>query len=299
MTKYHIIKKNRRYNMAVPETYDLVLPLLEVIKDKDEYKVKEITEEVIEYIDLSEEEKEIRLPNNEPLINSRISTANTYLKKAELIESNRFMYFNITEEGLKVLSDNPEKITEEDLMEYEGFREYKQVFIHDDTKDLKFEELNPTDALRESFKKQMEDVQKEIDEEMNKEKEQRREKKYFQSKEYEDSDNVFGIKADHSKIDRKDKDEDDGNHSKCHERKHKHGKEKCHHKHRKDKCKCHHKHGKDKCKCHHKHKRVIINIEFSPAEELLNYAELFEKGYLTKEEFEKKKEELLNIEYKI
>lgn len=262
--------------MAVPETYDLVLPLLELIKDKDEYKVKEITEELIEYIDLSDEEKEIRLPNNEPLINSRISTANTYLKKAELIESNRFMYFNITEEGLKLLSDNPDNITEDDLMEYDGFREYKKVFIHDDTKDIKFEELNPTDALRESFQKQMEDVQKEINDEMNKEKNERREKKYFKSKEDENSDKVFGIKADHSKIDENDKDEDDDDkYSKYHERKHKYGKH------------------------HHKHKKLVLNIEFSPAEELLNYAELFEKGYLTKEEFEKKKEELLNIEYKI
>ena len=42
--------------MAVPETYDLVLPLLEIIKDKDEYKVKEIIGEVIEYIDLPDEE---------------------------------------------------------------------------------------------------------------------------------------------------------------------------------------------------------------------------------------------------
>ena len=150
--------------MAVPETYDLVLPLLEIIKDKDEYKVKEITDEVIDYIDISEEDKEIKLPNNETLIESRISTANTYLKKAELIESNRFMYYNITEEGLKILEDNPDKITEEDLMNYPSFKEYKKVFIHDDTKDLKFEELNPTDALRESFKKQMEDVQKEIEE---------------------------------------------------------------------------------------------------------------------------------------
>ena len=122
--------------MAVPKTYDLVLPLLEIIKDKDEYKVKEVIGEVIDYIDLPEEDMEIKLPNNEPLINSRISTANTYLKKAELIESNRFMYFNITEEGLNVLSQNPDKITEDDLMEYPGFKEYKKVFIHDDTKDL-------------------------------------------------------------------------------------------------------------------------------------------------------------------
>ena len=284
--------------MAIPETYDLVLPLLEIIKDKDEYKVQEITEEVIDYIDISDEDKEITLPNNEPVINSRISTANTYLKKAELIESNRFMYFNITEEGLRLLDENPDKITEEDLMEYDGFREYKKVFIHDDTKDLDINELNPTDALRESFKKQMESVQKEIEDDMKEENKKAQNKKYFQSKEYADSNKVFGIKADREKI--KDKEDDDEEYSKCHHKKHKHGKGKgkCHHKHDKDKCRCHkHGHGKCKCKCHRK--KVVFNIEFSPAEELLNYAELLEKGYLTKEEFEKKKEELLNIEYKI
>lgn len=282
--------------MAIPETYDLVLPLLEIIKDKDEYKVQEVTEEVIDYIDISDEDKEITLPNNEPVINSRISTANTYLKKAELIESNRFMYFNITEEGLRVLDENPEKITEEDLMEYEGFREYKKVFIHDDTKDLDINELNPTDALRESFKKQMESVQKEIEDDMKEENKKAQNKKYFQSKEYADSNKVFGIKADREKI--KDKEDDDEEYSKCHHKKHKHGKGKgkCHHKHDKDKCRCH-KHDHGKCKCHRK--KVVFNIEFSPAEELLNYAKLLEKGYLTKEEFEKKKEELLNIEYKI
>ena len=282
--------------MAIPETYDLVLPLLEIIKDKDEYKVQEVTEEVIDYIDISDEDKEITLPNNEPVINSRISTANTYLKKAELIESNRFMYFNITEEGLRLLDENPDKITEEDLMEYDGFREYKKVFIHDDTKDLDINELNPTDALRESFKKQMESVQKEIEDDMKEENKKAQNKKYFQSKEYDDSNKVFGIKADREKI--KDKEDDDEEYSKCHHKKHRHGKGKgkCHHKHDKDKCRCH-KHGHGKCKCHRK--KVVFNIEFSPAEELLNYAELLEKGYLTKEEFEKKKEELLNIEYKI
>ena len=209
------------------------------------------------------------------------------------------MYFNITEEGLRLLDENPDKITEEDLMEYDGFREYKKVFIHDDTKDLDINELNPTDALRESFKKQMESVQKEIEDDMKEENKKAQNKKYFQSKEYADSNKVFGIKADREKI--KDKEDDDEEYSKCHHKKHKHGKGKgkCHHKHDKDKCRCH-KHGHGKCKCCKCHrKKVVFNIEFSPAEELLNYAELLEKGYLTKEEFEKKKEELLNIEYKI
>ena len=268
------MKEKGENNMAVPETIELVLPLLEIIKDKDEYKVREIADELMEYIDISDEDKEIRLPNNETLIYSRISTANTYLKKAELIESNRFMYFNISEEGLKILDDNPDEITEDDLMQYPGFKEYKQIFVHDEEDrsiDLNDEDLDPTKALKESFKKQMEDVKKEIDEEVKREKQVSKNKKYFQSKEYKDEEKVFGIKAN-----RKDNDEEDDKHSKCHGKK-----KRCHHK----------KH------CHHKHKKLVLNIEFSPAEELLNYAELFEKGYLTKEEFEKKKEELLKIDY--
>ena len=238
--------------MAVPEAYDLLLPLLEVIKDKDEYKVLEITDEVIDYIDLDDEDKEIRLPNNETLIASRISTANTYLRKANLIESNRFMYYNISEEGLNVLSENPDEITEEDLMKIPSFREYKQVFIHDD--DIDEDDLDPLKALRDSFEKQMGDIQREIDEEIKKDRSTKRQKKYFQPKDKE-SEETFGIKA---KKDKKDKD----------------------------------KQGKKERKI-----KYIINNEFSPADELLKYAELCEKGYITREEFNKKKEELLNIDY--
>ena len=42
MTNYYI-SKNRRNNMAIPETYDLVLPLLEIIKDKDIWQFQKPT----------------------------------------------------------------------------------------------------------------------------------------------------------------------------------------------------------------------------------------------------------------
>ena len=149
---------------------------------------------------------------------------------------------------------------------YPGFKEYKKIFIHDEkdrTIDLNDEDLDPTKALRASFEKQMEDVKREIEEEAKKDKAMKNSKKYFQSKEFKDSDDVFGIKA--NREGKKDK------------------KDKCH----------------DKHKHHHKHKKMVLNIEFSPAEELLKYAELLEKGYLTKEEFERKKEELLKIDYSL
>ena len=54
--------------MAIPETYDLVLPLLEIIKDKDEYKVQEITDEVIDYIDISDEDKDEKVLENQKVL---------------------------------------------------------------------------------------------------------------------------------------------------------------------------------------------------------------------------------------
>ena len=278
--------------MAVPEVSDLLTPLLETIKDKDEYKVTEITDEVIEIIDISDEDMEKRLPNNERIIESRISTANTYLKKAELIESNRFLYYNITEEGLKILEDNPDGINEENLMEIPSFREYKQVFIHDDVDEEDLPSFE--DALKQNMIKQMEEVRNEISKDVMKE----NRVKYFQPKNQNETGQIYEIKShrpvsDIKKEDLKDvKFESDyeKEYFKSDESKHKHEKE--HSKSEKKKCKS----KKHKCKKHkHKKLKYVIFKDFSPADELLKYAELFERGYLTKEDFEKKKIELLNL----
>lgn len=244
--------------MAVPEINDLLIPLLETIKDKDEYKIKEVTDDVIDMIDISDEDKEIKLPNGETVIESRISTANTYLKKAELIESNRFLYYNITEEGLRVLEENPDGIDEEDLMQYPGFKELRSVFSQDDVPE---EIPSPQDAFKDALAKQMEEVRKEINDDVM----QENKVKYFVPKDQKESNEVYGIKS------RRD-----------HIKKEKEEKKKCHDKHK-------HHHG------HHHKKKYIVYKEFSPADELLKYAELLERGYLTREEFDRKKEELLKL----
>lgn len=244
--------------MAVPEINELFLPLLKTIKDKDEYKVKDITDEVIEIIEISEEDKNITLPNGETLIESRISTANTYLRKADLIESNRFLYYNITDEGLRVLEENPDELNEEDLMENSAFKELKDVYTHDDVTE---EIPNPQDALKASLQKQMEDVRAEISNDVIKE----NEVKYFRPKNQKENDEIYEIRSRRANL----KDDKDKSKRKCHDKHHGH-------------------------KHHHKTKYIVYK-EFSPADELLKYAELFERGYLTKEEFDKKKEELLKL----
>ncbi len=234
--------------MTLPETEELLLPLLKVIEKKDQYKVKEITDDVIDLLDLSEEEKNEKMPNNERVISARISTANTYLKKAELVELKGKGYYAITENGMNVLKENPKELTEEDLMKSPKFREYKKVFNHakeTNGETIPLSKMGPASMMEAAFLQEMEQLQKD----MMKEAKKGNERKYFQAK-------------DSSKYESKSKHRE-------HMRKH--------------------KHSKDKSK---------YIIKFSPADELLKFAELFERGHITKEEFDRKKEELLNIKYR-
>ena len=97
--------------MVLPQTNELLLPLLKVIENKEEYKVQEIIDEVVDTLELSEEDLNEKMPNKEPVISSRISTANMRLKKAELVELKRFGYYSITEKGRDFLSTNPDELS--------------------------------------------------------------------------------------------------------------------------------------------------------------------------------------------
>ncbi len=211
--------------MAIIDTYSLIVPLLKTISKKEEYKLNEIINEVAENTDLTEKELSLTIPNGETLFASKLGTANIYLKKIGFIESPKFMYYKITQKGLDLLDTNPESITEEDLLKYPEFREYKKVFTPRE------ENTKAKSIFEESLKQQINEF-----------------------KEFKDSrENNLNNKSVHN--------------SKCKDKK----------SHR-------------KCKKHH-HK------SFSPAKELTMYADLLERGYLTKIEYELKKKELLSIKY--
>ncbi|MDO5849928.1 MAG: winged helix-turn-helix domain-containing protein, partial [Methanobacteriaceae archaeon] len=221
---------------------------LKTISKKEEYKLSEITDEVANNTDLTEKELSITTPNGETLFSSKLGTANMYLKKINCIESTRFLYYKINENGLKLLEDKPDGITEEDLLEFPEFRDYKKVFKPPE------EDLDAKSIFEENLKKQLSEF------------------KQFK----ENNDKISSDEEDNEELDFKKESKKCG----CKGPKHKgHGKHK-------GKCGCK---GPKKC---HKHAKV-----FSPAKEIKKYAKLLEKGYLTKEEFDAKKKELLAIKY--
>ncbi|MBC7348457.1 MAG: restriction endonuclease [Candidatus Aminicenantes bacterium] len=116
--------------MAIPEFQACMLPFLKVISDGKEYSISEIIDKVSDYFGLSKEERELLLPSgNQAIINNRVGWTRTYLLKAGLIKRTKRAHCAITEEGLKLLESNPDKINIRTLMNYEDFRKWKEATV--------------------------------------------------------------------------------------------------------------------------------------------------------------------------
>ncbi len=108
--------------MAIPDFQTLMLPLLKVVADGREYRLRDVLELLAKEFQVTDEERQHLLPSGRyPTFDNRIAWAKTYLKKAGLIDQPRRAYFQITERGREVLSSAPSFIN----MKYlERFPEY-------------------------------------------------------------------------------------------------------------------------------------------------------------------------------
>ena len=114
--------------MAVPSYQDFMLPTLKLIADNCEHKSRDIVEKAAEALNLSEEDKQEKLPSQtQATYYNRAMWARTYLKKAGLLDYPARGVIKITQRGLDLLNTNPEKITKDSLMQYDEFRDFQNT----------------------------------------------------------------------------------------------------------------------------------------------------------------------------
>lgn len=112
--------------MPIPDYQTLMLPLLKAVGDKKTHKISQLYDELSDQFGLTEEQRQERLPSGrETYIKNRVSWARTYLKKAGLVISPDKGDVKITQEGLKVLATNPEKIDNRYLRRFKGFVDFR------------------------------------------------------------------------------------------------------------------------------------------------------------------------------
>jgi restriction system protein len=108
--------------MTIPDYQSLMLPLLRCLADGKDRRLRDLIDQLAQEFSLTEAERRELLPSGQqPVFDNRIGWARTYLKKAGLLESPRRGLVRITQRGLDVLKQEPERITSEFLKQFEEF----------------------------------------------------------------------------------------------------------------------------------------------------------------------------------
>jgi len=109
----------------IPSYQTLMLPVLKSCEN-GEVSTPDIIDNLVDEFTLTEEEKEQLLPSGKQTkFSNRTHWAKGYLKQAGLLKYTTRGHFIITDEGKKVLANNPERIDNKFLEQFEAFQEFR------------------------------------------------------------------------------------------------------------------------------------------------------------------------------
>ncbi|TCW40966.1 restriction system protein [Laceyella sacchari] len=107
----------------IPDYQTLMLPVLKYLSNGKEHTTKDLREAMATKFKITTKERKQLLPSGrQPVFDSRVGWACTYLKKAKLIESPKRGIIKITYRGRKVLNSHPSDINNQFLLQFEEFR---------------------------------------------------------------------------------------------------------------------------------------------------------------------------------
>jgi restriction system protein len=142
--------------MSVPRFYLFHKPLLEAIADERPNQNKDIKEIMSSAMNLRSDDLKAMLPSGKQTVfDNRYAWARIYLKRAGLLENLSRSVIVITQEGKKVLQENPDIIDAKYLSRYESFRVFTNQNMEEDTPEIINEEADdtPQENLERAFSK--------------------------------------------------------------------------------------------------------------------------------------------------
>src|SRR5207302_6227103 len=100
---------NRKFpdKMAFPDFQHLMLPLLKLAADGQLHTLAEAVEWLAQEFQLSDEDRAQRLQSRQTRLYNRVGWANTYLKKAGLLQAVGPGRFQLTDRGRDLLASPP------------------------------------------------------------------------------------------------------------------------------------------------------------------------------------------------
>ena len=114
--------------MPIPDYQTLMLPLLRFAGDNNDHTTREAVDVLATEFQLtSAERSELLASGQQAIFNNRVGWANSYLKKAGLLESPRRGALRITARGKQIIGDNPARIDVKYLERFPEFIEFRDV----------------------------------------------------------------------------------------------------------------------------------------------------------------------------
>ncbi|MCQ1550459.1 MAG: restriction endonuclease [Candidatus Accumulibacter phosphatis] len=114
--------------MPIPDYQTLMLPLLRFAADGNDHTTREAVEILATEFQLTPAQRnELLASGQQAIFNNRVGWANSYLKKAGLLESPRRGALRITARGKKILGDNPTRIDVKYLERFPEFIEFRDA----------------------------------------------------------------------------------------------------------------------------------------------------------------------------
>jgi restriction system protein len=114
--------------MPIPDYQSIMLPLLKIAGDGETHQFRATVEALAQQFALTEAERRELLPSGkQPTFDNRVGWARTYMTKAGLLESPKRGLFRITDQGRRVLQQNPPVINVQFLEQFEEFRQFRAL----------------------------------------------------------------------------------------------------------------------------------------------------------------------------
>ncbi|MCU0437936.1 MAG: restriction endonuclease [Raineya sp.] len=137
----------------IPDYQSIMLPFLQHLKDKKEYKYRDILESLALQFQLSDiERKELLASGTQAIFDNRVGWAKTYLKKAGLLDSPKRGFVIITDLGLETLAKNLNKIDAKYLKQFPSFMEFQNSSRFETTSlDIVEQDETPEENLDKAY----------------------------------------------------------------------------------------------------------------------------------------------------
>jgi restriction system protein len=143
-----------------------MLPLLQYASDGKEHSLRDAITFLADVFNLSDDErKELLSSGQQAVFDNRVGWARTYLKKAGLFISPKRGFFQITDRGKEILSQNPSEINLKFLNQFPEFIEFKTTKKDNDKSEpeiIETSETTPQESIEFGYQKIRKELELEL-----------------------------------------------------------------------------------------------------------------------------------------